>query len=240
MTGKTNVCGGANIQFKSFAEYTWDEIALISELGLASRAFNLHDTKDVEIEGVGTMTLEIADFDHDYLSGSTSAQKADISMITRDLLPDTRQMNSSNTNVGGFPASALHDYLNSTILNGLPADLRNHLKTIYKWYGTGDASSNGQWHGYKVWSPLEYELFGTTTHAPSTERSTGNARKYPIFTDNANRVKKMNNGSGAENWYWEASLYASNAAFFCHVDSSGNASLNRASTAGGVCFGLCI
>ena len=240
MTGKTNVCGGANIQYKSFAECTWDEIAQISELGLASYVFKLHDTKDIEIEGVGTMTLEIADFDHDYLSGSTSAAKAGISMITRDLLPDTRQMNSSNTNSGGFPASALYDYLNGTILNGLPADLRNHLKTIYKWYGTGNNTANGQWHGCKVWIPLEYEIFGTTTYSPATEHSTGNARKYPIFTDNNSRIKKLNNGSGSAQWYWEASPYASNTAYFCCVNSIGYANYHFANSTNWVCFGICI
>ena len=161
-------------------------------------------------------------------------------MITRDLLPNTRQMNSSNTNSGGFPASALYDYLNGTILNGLPSDLRAALKTIYKWYGTGNNTTNGQWHGCKVWIPLEYEMFGTTTFAPSTEHSTGNARKYPIFTDDASRTKKLNNGSGSAQWYWEASPYASNAASFCFVYSIGNAYLNGASAASGVCFGLSI
>lgn len=240
MTGKTNVCGGGNVQYKPFSECTWDEIASISEAGLASYLFKLHDTKDIEIEGVGTMTLEIADFDHDYLEGNTSADKAGISMITRDLLPNTRQMNSININSGGFPASALYDYLNGTILNGLPAELRNHLKTIYKWYGTGNASNNGQWHGCKVWAPLEYEMFGSTTYAPSTEHSTGNARKYPIFTDNASRIKKLNNGSGSEDHYWGASPRADGSAFFCCVLSSGAASSGRASTSLGVCFGLCI
>lgn len=238
MTGKTNAGGGA--QYKRFSECTWDEIASISEAGLASYLFKLHDTKDIEIEGVGTMTLEIADFDHDYLSGSTSAQKAGISMITRDLLPDTRQMNSINTNVGGFPASAPYDYLNGTILNGLPVDIKNHLKTIYKWYGTGGGTTNGQWHGCKVWIPLEYEMFGTTTYSPATEHSTGNARKYPIFTDTASRIKKQNNGSGSANYYWEASPGESNRASFCIVDSNGDASGSGASITYGVCFGLCI
>lgn len=226
--------------YKPFGECTWDEIAQISELGLASYVFKLHDTKDIEIEGVGTMTLEIADFDHDYLSGSTSAQKAGISMISRDLLPNTRQMNSSNTNVGGFPASALYDYLNGTILNGLPSDLRSALKTIYKWYGTGNNTTNGQWHGCKVWIPLEYEMFGTTTYSPATEHSTGNARKYPVFTDNASRIKKQNNGSGSANYYWEASPFASYATRFCGVFSDGGAAFGDVSLASGVCFGLSI
>lgn len=161
-------------------------------------------------------------------------------MITRDLLPNTQQMNSSNTNAGGFPASALYDYLNGTILNGLPSDLRSALKTTYKWYGTGDNTTNGQWHGCKVWIPLEYEMLGTTTFSPATEHTTGNARKYPIFTDNANRIKRLNNGSGSAQRYWEASPYASATAGFCSVNSYGGATSNDASYAAGVCFGLSI
>lgn len=224
----------------SFATDSWETIAAVSEAGTASQFYQIGDTKDITLSGIGTMTLEIADFDHDYLSGSTSANKAGISMITRDLLPNTRQMNSSNTNVGGFPASALYDYLNGTILNGLPSELRSALKTIYKWYGTGNNTTNGQWHGCKVWIPLEYEMFGTTNYAPSTEHSTGNARKYPIFTDNASRIKKLNNGSGSAQWYWEASPYASDATPFCGVYSNGTASIRGASTSSGVCFGLSI
>lgn len=223
-----------------FATDSWETIIAVAEAGTASQYYSVGDTKDITLSGIGTMTLEIADFDHDYLSGSTSAQKAGISMITRDLLPVTRQMNSSNTNVGGFPASALYDYLNGTILNGLPSDLRAGLKTIYKWYGTGNNTTNGQWHGCKVWMPLEYELFGTTTYSTAAEHSTGNARKYPIFTDNNSRIKKLNNGSGNATWYWEASPDASNAAYFCAVRSSGDANRGNASYANGVPFGLSV
>lgn len=224
----------------SFATDSWETIAAVSEAGVASQVYSLGDTKNITISGVGTITLEIADFDHDYLSASTSAQKAGISMITRDLLPNTRQMNSSNTNVGGFPASALYDYLNGTILNALPSDLRSALKTTYKWYGTGNNTTNGQWHGSKVWVPLEYEMFGTTTYSPATEHSTGNARKYPIFTDGASRVKRLNNGSGSAEWYWEASPHASTTGLFCGVFSGGDASAGLVSDAYGVCFGLCV
>ena len=241
-SGAGGVCFGLCIGAPAgdFATDSWDTIAQMAESGLASQVYNLGDTKNITISGVGTMTLEIADFDHDYLSGSTSANKAGISMITRDLLPNTRQMNSSNTNSGGFPASALYDYLNGTILNGLPSDLRSALKTTYKWYGTGNNTTNGQWHGCKVWIPLEYEMFGTTKYAPATEHTTGNARKYPIFTDNASRIKRMNNGSGDAQWYWEASPRESTAERFCNVSNDGSAGGNYAGAARGVCFGLCV
>ena len=255
-TVTVNASAGANYQAKSasisvsadigpvgvsFATDSWETIAAVAENGTASQFYSIGDTKDITLSGIGTMTLEIADFDHDYLSSSTSASKAGISMITRDLLPNTRQMNSSNTNSGGFPASALYGYLNGTILNALPSDLRSALKTTYKWYGTGNDTTNGQWHGSKVWVPLEYEMFGTTTYyAPSTEHSTGNARKYPIFTDNNSRIKKMNNGTGSAQRYWEASPTLGNTTLFCHVNINGSAYNGYASDASGVCFGLCV
>lgn len=235
------ICIGNGVQASSFATDSWDTIAAVAEAGAADQVYNLGDTKDIEISGVGTMTLEIADFNHDYLSGSTSADKADISLITKDLLPSTRQMNQMMSNDDGFPASGLYDYLNTTILNGLPTDLNNHVKTIYKWYGTGGSTTDGEWHGCKVWIPLEYEFFGDETYAPTTERTTGNARKYPIFTDNASRIKKLNNGSGQANCYWEASPAAVSSTGFCITHSSGAPDdYYNATSLSGVCFGLCI
>lgn len=224
----------------SFATDSWETIAAVSEAGLASQYYNLGDTKDITLSGIGTITLEIADFDHDYLSASTSAQKAGISLITKDLLYDTYTMNPSNTNSGGFPNSGLQMELTMSLAGTLPTDLWNVIKTIYKWYGTGNGTTNGEWHGSRLWIPLEYEMFGDETYAPATEHTTGNARKYPIFTDNASRIKRLNNGSGNANWYWEASPGAISTTAFCGVGSDGGASARSASIASGVCFGLCV
>ena len=224
----------------SLSDYSPAEIAAISEAGKAAQYFQTGDTIDIQLSGIGTMTLEIADFDHDYLSGSTSASKAGISFITKNLLYTEYQMNTSNTNVGGFPDSKLYDTLSSTIWNAIPAEWRNVIKTVYKWYGTGNDTNNGEWFGSKIWVPLEYEMFGTTTHSPATEHSTGNARKYPIFTNNNSRIKKMNNGAGSANYYWEASPGAGSTAGFCAVGGDGSANDAGATTTAGVCFGLSV
>ena len=137
-------------------------------------------------------------------------------------------------------SSALKTTLNNTILNALPSDLRSVIKTCYKWYGTGNATSNGTWGGCKIWLPLEYEMFGANTYSPTTERTTGNARQYPIFTNNASRIKKTNNGSGSANYYWLASPHAGYGNYFCGVGSDGAADTSNASNGFGVCFGLCV
>ena len=224
----------------ALSSYSPAEIAAIANTGNAADYFEIGDTIDIVLNGIGTMTLEIADFNHDYLSGSTSASKAGISFITKNLLYTGYQMNTSDINVGGFPESKLYDTLSSTIWNAIPAEWRNVIKTVYKWYGTGNDTNNGEWFGSKIWVPLEYEMFGTTTFSPATEHSTGNARKYPIFTDNSSRIKKMNNGSGDAQYYWEASPYASAATNFCSVTRDGVANNNDTDSANGVCFGLAV
>ena len=225
---------------QNFATDSWQTIASVAEAGTASNYYNIGDTKTVSLSGIGNMDFEIADFNHDYLSGSTSAQTAGITLITKNLLYTNYQMNSSNTNNGGFPASQLYQTLSTTIFNALPAELRNVTKTIYKWYGTGNATSNGQWFGSKIWIPLEYEVFGSSTYAPTTEQSTGNARKYPVFTDNASRIKRMNNGAGSAYYYWLASPVRSNTNRFVIVDGGGTVNSIGATGSYGVALGLCI
>ena len=221
-------------------DLSWAQIDTLGAAGVLGKIFALGDTKDVTLSGIGTMTLQIADFNHDYLSGSTAASKAPVTFLCKNLLYTTYQMNSSNTNSGGFMSSALKSTLNSTILNALPSDLRGIIKTCYKWYGTGNATSNGAWGGCKIWLPLEYEMFGANIYAPTTERTTGNARQYPIFTDNASRIKITNNGAGGANYYWLASPHAFNSNFFCTVNSDGTPYSNYANYSYGVCFGLCV
>lgn len=222
-------------------DLSWAQIDTLGTAGVLGKMFALGDTKDVTLSGIGTMTLQIADFDHDYLSGTTTANKAAVTFLCKNLLYQTYQMNSSDTNNGGFPSSSLRSTLNGSIYNALPSDLKAVIKTAYKWYGTGNNTTNGKWSGHKLWLPLTFEMFGESNYSPATERTTGNARQYPIFTDNASRIKKMNNGGGSAQWYWLASPSATNATTFCGVSSVGGSSgYGNASDSGGVCFGLCV
>lgn len=221
-------------------DLSWAQINTLGTAGVLGKMFALGDTKDVTLSGIGTMTLQIADFDHDYLSGTTTANKAAVTFLCKNLLYKTYQMNSSGTNNGGFPSSSLRSTLDGSIYNALPSDLKAVIKTAYKWYGTGNNTTNGKWSGHKLWLPLTFEMFGESSYSPTTEHTTGNARQYPIFTNNASRIKKMNNGGGSAQWYWLASPYATNATHFCNVASGGSSDRNNASGSGGVCFGLCV
>lgn len=228
------------VSLAALNDVSWAQINTLGTAGVLGKIFALGDTKDVTLSGIGTMTLQIADFDHDYLSGATTAKKAAVTFLCKNLLYKTYQMNSRDTNDGGFPSSPLCSTLNGSIYNALPSDLKAVIKTAYKWYGTGNSSSNGKWSGHKLWLPLTFEMFGESSYSPATERTTGNARQYPIFTGNASRIKKMNNGGGSAQWYWLASPRAADATHFCGVRGDGGSGNNPASTSVGVCFGLCV
>lgn len=235
-----DVLGIRYLSLLSLNDLSWARIDSLGAAGVLGKMFALGDTKDVTLSGIGTMTLQIADFDHDYLSGATTAEKAPVTFLCKNLLYKTYQMNGSDTNSGGFPSSALCSTLNGSIYNALPSDLKSVIKTAYKWYGTGQNTTNGKWSGHKLWLPLTFEMFGEVSYSPATEHTTGNARQYPIFTDNTSRIKKMNNGDGSAQWYWLASPRATNAAIFCGVRGDGGSSGYDASDSDGVCFGLCV
>ena len=84
---------------QNFSTDSWQTIAFVAESGAASNYYNIGDVKTVSLSGIGTMDFEIADFNHDYLSGSTSAQTAGITLITKNLLYTNYQMNGMLINI---------------------------------------------------------------------------------------------------------------------------------------------
>ena len=85
-----------------------------------------------------------------------------------------------------------------------------------------------------LFSPIENGL-RTTTDVYKDEGET-----YPIFTDNASRIKNLANGAGSADWWWQRSPYAGYSTTFCIVNSNGSAYSGYASYSSGVCFGFCI
>lgn len=227
------------VQKRTLNNDSWAQIKAFGEAGVHALVYSIGDTKDVALSDIGTMTMEIADFDHDYLAGNVNADKAPFTFLTKYLLYSTYQMYSTSTNNGGFVSSPLKTTLNGTIINSLPIDLRGIIKTAYKWYGSGNNAESGIWSGNRLWIPLVYELSGGGAGIPTFEHEFGNARRYPIFTDSESRKKKLSNGTGTTSSYWTATPYE-NATSFWYTSPGGSHSGNVASAQYGVCFGFCV
>ena len=206
----------------------WADIDICGRLGMAQQFFKVGDSKTVNIGGTN-YEVQIIGFNHD---DKVSGGKAAYSFQLVDCLNQTQQMNTSNTNTGGWNGSAMRGRM-STYKSQLPAALRNVIKTVKKKSGTGGGSSSGtQQTNDDLFLLSEIEIFGTTTYSVA-----GEGTQYEWYKAGNSRIKKVN---GSANAWWERSPCSGDSTNFCYVYSSGNATFNYASNSYGVSFGFCV
>lgn len=206
----------------------WADIDICGRLGMAQQFFKVGDSKTVNIGGTN-YEVQIIGFNHD---DKVSGGKAAYSFQLVDCLNQTQQMNTSNTNTGGWNGSAMRGRM-STYKSQLPAALRNVIKTVKKKSGTGGGSSSGtQQTNDDLFLLSEIEIFGTTTYSVA-----GEGTQYEWYKAGNSRIKKVNGSAGL---WWERSPYSGNTNYFCSVYSSGDADGNTANVSFGVSFGFCV
>ena len=121
----------------------------------------------------------------------------------------------------------------STYLSQLPADLRAVIKPVIKKTTAGSKSTTIQNTTDSLWLASMKEVGLLTT---STGYS-GEGETYPLFTDNASRIKKVN-GSAA--YWWSRSPSTGSSTVFDCIASSGSNYSSHASNSYGVVLGLCV
>ena len=206
----------------------WADIDICGRLGMAQQFFKVGDSKTVNIGGTN-YEVQIIGFNHD---DKVSGGKAAYSFQLVDCLNQTQQMNTSNTNTGGWNGSAMRGRM-STYKSQLPAALRNVIKTVKKKSGTGGGSSSGtQQTNDDLFLLSEIEIFGTTTYSVA-----GEGTQYEWYKAGNSRIKKVN---GSASYWWERSPRSGNTSHFCNVNSSGSANDSSAADSNGVSFGFCV
>lgn len=206
----------------------WADIDICGRLGMAQQFFKVGDSKTVNIGGTN-YEVQIIGFNHD---DKVSGGKAAYSFQLVDCLNQTQQMNTSNTNTGGWNGSAMRGRM-STYKSQLPAALRNVIKTVKKKSGTGGGSSSGtQQTNDDLFLLSEIEIFGTTTYSVA-----GEGTQYEWYKAGNSRIKKVN---GSASYWWERSPHSGGTNGFCIVNSSGDANDYGANDSNGVSFGFCV
>ncbi len=195
-----------------------------------SKHWNIGDTKDVTLTTGETIQLQIAGFNHDTYSDGVTAP---VTLVMKNCLNTKAQMNSSDTNSGGYPASAMKTYVETNIYDKLPSDLKAIVAPVKKkWYTTYNDANSLTEGNYNVWLLSEAEVFNRVTQTIGN----GEGAKYDVFTDNASRIKKVNNGA---DWWWLGSCYRSDSGNFVIVSPYGGVSYNNAKNSNGIAVGLC-
>lgn len=206
---------------------TWENINMVSKLGMAKQFWSVGDTKTISVNGTD-YEFQIIGFNHD---DKTAGGKAGITFQMVDCLSTTYNMNSSDTNNGGWKNSAMRSRM-STFLSQLPSDLQSVIKAVNKLVSVGNNTSTIETVSDKLFLLSEVEIFGSKTYSFAGEGS-----QYDWYKAGNTKVKKVN--GSADNW-WERSPGSGSTSSFCSVPSNGKSNSYSASYSFGVSFGFCV
>ncbi len=227
--------GGSNVsQPNSFETDSWATIAA----NTTSNVYNIGDRKaivmDVNDDGVDeTYYVRIANKES-CASTVESESACDFVLEFEGMLNVTdeskREMNSTATAVGGWRDTPVRTYLNSTIYNKLPSDLKSLVKST-------KVISSSEMTSVEPYETQDY-LYLLSVKELGLEETYENGKtltktlEYYVGKDNDYRNKKRYGGSTSENW-WTRSAYSTSSStpssYFWYIYSGGGVSNANAS-----------
>ena len=212
---------------RSFADASWDEIAATVKVNPA--AYEVGSTKKVEIGGTN-YTVRIANNTTPAECNNSNFSQTACGFVVEFVdVVENRKMNSTNTNVGGWPASEMSTYANDTFFNKLPSDLQSVIKATKVVSGHGSTSGEENFASTnKIYLLSAHEVYedGTSNQVSSKDTAYNNTRqldyykKLGVTTSNySNAIKKYNNSNS--NW-WLRVADSFNNTNFLNVNSNGD------------------
>lgn len=209
----------------NFADNDWSAIIAACHSGSVPSTWVVGNSKTMTINGA-SYQVDIIGKNHDTY---TAGGKAPLTFQLHDCYADTKAMNSSNTNSGGWTSCAMRSTHLPAILALMPTEIQNGIREVNKLTSAGSQSATINTTADKLFLLSEVEIFGSTTYSEA-----GEGTQYDYYKAGNSKVKKRN-GSAA--YWWERSPNGSDSTNFCSVNS--NASYDYASNADGVAFGFC-
>ena len=209
-----------------FANNSWEKIIAACQSGSVPDSWAIGDSKTMTINGA-SYQVDIIGKNHDtYASGG----KAPLTFQLHDCYGETKNMNSSNTNSGGWTSCAMRSTHLPAILALMPTEVQNGIREVNKLTSAGSRSATINTTADKLFLLSEIEIFGSVTNSKN-----GEGTQYDYYKA-GNRMKNLN---GRANGWWERSPDGGSSAYFCNVDSYGDTYYNIAGVLSGVAFAFC-
>ena len=231
--GRVTVAGGnpgmkAPVTYKAnFADNTWAQIIDACHKNQVPETWVVGSQKAMTIDGTAYAIDIIGKGHDDYADGSG---KAPLTFQLHDCYADTKQMNSSNTNEGGWTSCTMRSTHLPAILAKMPTEVQNGIREVNKLTSAGGQSATINTTADKLFLLSEIEIFGSVKYSKS-----GEGTQYDYYKA-GNRPLKDN---GSVSSWWERSPHGSYSTYFCSVRGTGDANYLNASYARGVAFGFC-
>ena len=211
----------------TFANNDWSAIIAACHSGSVPSTWVVGNSKTMTINGTDYQ-IDIIGKNHDtYTAGGT----APLTFQMHDCYADTMEMNSSNTNSGGWTSCAMRSTHLPAILTLMPTEVQNGIREVNKLTSAGFYSSDINTTADKLFLLSEIEIFGSTFYSKSGEGS-----QYAYYSAGNSKVK---NRFGSACVWWERSPYGNDSTSFCLVNHRGSADRDTAVLLNGVAFGFC-
>ena len=231
---------------KSFAEDDWETIALNVKAGNLS-AYKVGNTKEITLTGftneekdangnnMVTYTIRIANTSNPEECNTAGFSQTACGFVIEfvDIIlssGDNAKMNLTNTNVGGWKDSAMRKYVNDTIYNALPKELKDKIvdTTVVSGHGLNDAPNKVTTDKIYLLSTKEVWEQGTSNTiendaARELKRQLDYYKNYKntdgsigVTTDNYSGAIKNYNGS-ASRWWLRSAGSSATYIFYCVI-----------------------
>lgn len=220
----------------TLSENSWKMIAQASEEGIASTLWKVGDGIDIVLSGDynGTVTMQIAGFDHDAM---TSGGKAGITFLSKQVLGAV--VMNKNTQCYDWTETDLYNEELPKIKASLPDALQKVMKTVLK--SCTNCNNSGYDHVTEddVFIPSLAEIVLKGGPYTSTIKNfPDDGVRYAIFGTLSDRRKDKISG-GLCDW-WIRTSHSNQFMYVAKDSSSGFVDMTYPNRAYGVCFGFCV
>ena len=195
------------------------------------------DLGDADARSLAAWTHETLRFQYcgrgRYQANPNTGRMTSASFICENLLAYGYNINSNNSNEGGWVTSDMRTFCNERVYNAFPAVWKSMIKNPYISANIGNDSLTVVDSQDYVYLPSYVELISTTEKPYSEEGYTISW----MTDDNDNRIKKQN---GVASKYWTRSAYRGyKTAYWRYVDEYGNTNANLGSARPNEKNGIC-
>ena len=232
----------------------WETIKQVADASAGESYWAVGDTKQITLNGKVSDGLTLSNyqtwvyiigFDHNSavegtgiaFGGFKTAQTSGIDVALCDSGYNSNKtsgqwfnMNNNNSTTGGWASCNMRNNTLPLVKSAMPSDLQSVLKTttIYtdNTGGSSTAASYVTATQDELYLLAEFEIFGARTYANSAERNY--QKQYAYYVAGNSKVKYRHSSTATVVAWWERSVYATNAANFCIVNTNGTANFNYA------------
>lgn len=212
----------------NFADNDWAKIIDACHKNRVPDTWVVGNSKPMLIDGTEYQIDIIGKNHDDYADGSG---KAPLTFQLHDCYGERGNMNSSDTNVGGWTNCAMRSTHLPAILALMPTEVQSGIREVNKLTSAGNESTTINTTADKLFLLSEIEIFGSVTYSKS-----GEGTQYDYYKAGNSKVKNYN--GNASPW-WERSPEGSNSTDFCIVNSGGDAAYTGSANSIFLAFAFC-